>query len=292
MFEAISRTAFPPVPGPARARPFPWPWRDRAGRFSALRAATLGLLAAPAIWVLGLACAEALGPEPIKAATKEIGLWCVRFLLLALAVTPLARLLAEARLAALRRMIGLGVLAYGLLHLLLYCWLEGWGPLHIAAEIALRFYLTVGFVALLGLAVLGWTSTDGWMRKLGSGWKRLHRLVWPIAALAVLHFFLQSKSLVWEAVIAAGIFAWLGLWRLLPATRRIAPLWLLALAPAAAVAAALAEYAFFALATRLPAERILAANLDWAMAPRPAAWVLLGALVLPLALQAGGRLRR
>jgi sulfoxide reductase heme-binding subunit YedZ len=150
------------------------------------------------------------------------------------------------------------------------------------SEIALRFYLTIGFVALLGLAALGWTSTDGWMRRLGRRWKRLHLLIFPIAALGVFHFFLQSKSQLWEAVLAAGLLAWLILWRLLPNRARLHPIALLLLAPATGLAAAGLEYAWYALATNLPADRILAANLDVGFGLRPAVWAAVAAVVPPL----------
>ncbi|WP_090661286.1 protein-methionine-sulfoxide reductase heme-binding subunit MsrQ [Belnapia rosea] len=281
MIQAILRTAFPPALSRG-TRPFPWPWRDRAGRLSALRAVVLALLLAPAAWLLVTALTEGLGPEPAKAALREIGLWTIRLLLVTLAVTPLGRILAAPRILALRRMLGLGTLAYALLHLLLYAAYQDFALPRIASEIALRFYLTIGFVALLGLAVLGWTSTDGWMRKLGRRWKRLHLLIFPVAALGVFHFFLQSKSQLWEAVLAAGLLAWLILWRLLPAEARLHPVALLLLAPATGLAAAGVEYAWYALATNLPAGRILAANLDVAFGLRPAVWAAVAVVVPPL----------
>ncbi|MBL6456802.1 ferric reductase-like transmembrane domain-containing protein [Belnapia sp. T6] len=280
--QAILRTAFPPALPKRGARPFPWPWRDRAGRFSALRAVTLALILAPGAWLLVTALTEGLGPEPAKAALREIGLWTIRLLLVTLAVTPLGRILAAPRVLGLRRMLGLATLAYALLHLLLYAVDQNFGLPRIASEIALRFYLTIGFVALLGLAVLGWTSTDGWMRQLGLRWKRLHFLIFPIAALGVFHFFLQSKSQLWEAVLAAGLLAWLVLWRLLPAGARLHPVALMLLAPASGLAAAGVEYAWYALATSLPASRILAANLDIAFGLRPAVWAAVAAVVPPL----------
>ncbi|WP_235907897.1 protein-methionine-sulfoxide reductase heme-binding subunit MsrQ [Siccirubricoccus phaeus] len=282
MMQAMLRAAFPPALPPGRARPFPFPWRDRAGRFSWLKAATFALLLAPGAWVAWLAAADGLGPEPWKDGLREIGLWAIRLLLLTLAVTPFARLLAWPRLATLRRMIGLGALGYALLHLAMYAANENFRLLHIAGEIALRFYLTIGFVALLAMAALGWTSTDGWVRALGRRWKRLHLLIWPIAALGVFHFFLQSpKSGLWEAVLAAGLLLWLAFWRLLPAGWRANPLALLALAPAAALGAALVEYAWYALGTNLPAAMILAANLDVGFELRPAVWAGLVALAVP-----------
>ncbi len=293
MMQAILRTAFPPALPHRGARPFPWPWRDRAGRFSPLRAATLALLLAPAGWLLFTGLTEGLGPEPAKAALREIGLWTIRLLLVTLAVTPLGRILASPRVLSLRRMLGLGTLAYALLHLLLYAAYQDFVLPRIASEIALRFYLTIGFVALLGLAALGWTSTDGWMRKLGRRWKRLHSLIFPIAALGVFHFFLQSKSQLWEAVLAAGLLAWLVLWRLLPAGARLHPVALLLLAPATGLAAAGVEYAWYALATNLPADRILAANLDVSFGLRPAVWAAVAAVAPPLmALPAWISLRR
>ncbi|WP_236552576.1 sulfite oxidase heme-binding subunit YedZ [Belnapia sp. F-4-1] len=293
MMQAIFRTAFPPALPSRGARLFPLPWRDRAGGFSWLRAATLALLLAPAGWLLATFLAEGLGPEPAKAALREIGLWAIRLLLVTLAVTPLGRILASPRLLSLRRMLGLATLAYALLHLLLYAAYQDFVLPRIASEIALRFYLTIGFVALLGLAALGWTSTDGWMRQLGRRWRRLHSLIFPIAALGVFHFFLQSKSQLWEAVLAAGLVAWLVFWRLLPAGARLHPIALLLLAPAAGLAAAGVEYAWYALATNLPADRILAANLDVSFGLRPAVWAAVAAVAPPLlALPAWIRARR
>lgn len=254
------------------------PWNSRAGRFSPLRAATLALLAAPLAWLVFAWSAGALGPDPVEQATHETGRWALRFLLLTLAVTPLGRVLAWPQLFQLRRMVGLGALAWALLHLALYVAEQGGALSRVAAEIARRPYLLIGFAALLGLAALGWTSTDGWMRRLGRGWKRLHRLVFLIAPLALLHAFLQSKADASQAVLLAGVFLWLAGWRALP------PAWqgriraLAALALAAMLGAALVEYLWYAMATKLPAARIAAANLDLSLAPRPAAWVgILGA---------------
>lgn len=279
MMQAILRTAFPLPAG--RARPFTWPWQDRAGRLSTLRAVVFALLMAPAGWVAGEAALGLLGPEPWKAALREIGLWTIRLLLLTLAVTPVGKLLAAPRILALRRLFGLVTLAYAVLHLVLYAGHENFGLWKVASEIVLRVYLTIGFVALLGLAALGWTSTDGWIRALGPRWKRLHWLVFPVAALGVLHFYMQSKLVVWEAVLAAGFLVWLLAWRALPAGWRGRLPVLLALAPLTALAAAGLEYAWFSLATNLPAERILLANLDVGFGLRPAVWAGVVALAVP-----------
>ncbi|PZW40014.1 sulfoxide reductase heme-binding subunit YedZ [Humitalea rosea] len=258
------------------------PWLDRRGRVSALRLACFALLCAPGVWMLYLAYTGAFDPEPLPAALHESGKWAVRGLLLALAVTPLRWTAVWPECVLLRRMIGLSALAYAGLHVALYVAEQGYKPLTIVSEIALRFYLTIGFVAFAGMAVLGWTSTDAALRRMGKRWKRLHRLIYPITALALFHHFLQGKIDVTEATLSAGLFLWLMGWRLLPAERRANPWVLLAMAPVVTLLTAGLEYAWYALATRLPAERIAAANLDWAMAPRPVHWVLLAALGMVL----------
>lgn len=276
----------PSAPAVAARRPAPvppWPWLDRAGRVSWLKAAALPAVLVPAALLAGQWAAGALGAEPLKALLQGTGLWAIRLLLLSLAVTPLRRVLDWQRVVLLRRMLGLAALGYAVAHLLLYAADQGFSLGTVASEIARRFHLTIGFVALLGLAVLGWTSTDGWMRRLGRGWKRLHQLVFGIAALGLLHFFLQSKTAASEAVLAAGFFTWLLLWRALPAAWQGSVAALLALAPLSALGAALLEYAWYALATNLPAQRVLLANLDLGFGPRPAVWAGIAAVGLALA---------
>jgi sulfoxide reductase heme-binding subunit YedZ len=178
--------------------------------------------------------------------------------------------------------VGVAALAYALLHLVLYAGHLAWDLLAVATEIATRIYLTLGFVVLLGLAALGWTSTDGWQTRLGPRWKRLHRWVYLLAAGAVLHAFLQSKARADEAVFLAGCYLWVMLWRLLPGRWRAHPPALLGLAAVAALGAALVEFAWYAAATSLPASRILAANLDLAAGLRPAQSVLLAGFAVAL----------
>lgn len=194
-------------------------------------------------------------------------------LLASLAITPARAALSLPQLPALRRMVGLGSLFYALGHFTLYWADQGWRPLHVAAEIALRFYLTIGFTALLGLAVLGWTSTDASVRRLGPAWKRLHRLVYAVALLGSFHFMLQSKADVQQAMLAAGLLAWLLLWRLLPAGRDRSLVPLLALALAAALLTALAEWTWFRFATHLDPWRVVDGELVLRFGPRPAVQV-------------------
>jgi methionine sulfoxide reductase heme-binding subunit len=282
-----------PAATPRRARPAarpahpPWPWLDRAGDFSRLKAAVLAATFVPALVLLGRWAADDLGVEPLKEVLQQTGLWCIRLLLLSMAVTPLRQVLDWPQVVLLRRMLGLAAVAYAVVHLGCYIAHENFRLLKVASEIVSRFYLTIGFVALLGLAALGWTSTDGWMRRLGRNWKRLHRLIFPIAILGILHFFLHSKSAASEAVMTAGAFVWLVLWRRLPAAHHGNPGALLLLAPLSALLAAALEYAWYALATSVPAERVLLANLDVSYGLRPALWV--GVVAFAVAVAAGLR---
>lgn len=189
------------------------PWTDRQGRFSPLRAAAFALLFVPALLLLHAAWMHQLGSKPWTEAIHQTGTWAVRILIVTLAVSPFRRLFDWGKLIGIRRMVGLGVMAYALGHLSLYFidMAFDWGL--IVSEIVKRFYLTIGFVALLGLCALGATSTDGMIRRLGKNWQRLHNLVYPIAILALLHFALQSKIDVTEPVLTSGLFLLLMLYR-------------------------------------------------------------------------------
>ncbi len=260
--------------------PFAWPWHDRAGRFSWLRACVLAAALSPGLVLLALLAGGELGAEPWKAATREAGTHAMRLLLVSLAVTPLRYLADWPKVVTLRRLLGLVALGYALLHLVLYTGHMAWNLADVASEIALRFYLTLGFGVLLGLCVLGWTSTDGWQRRLGRRWKRLHKGVYLLAALGIFHAFLQAKSRADSAVVLAGIFVWLMGWRLLPGWARAHGLALAGLAVVAAVGAAGLEWGWYAATTNLPAARILAANLDPGAGLRPAQGVLVAGLLV------------
>jgi methionine sulfoxide reductase heme-binding subunit len=145
----------------------------------------------------------------------------------------------------------------------------------VVSEIVHRFYLTIGFVALTGLSVLGATSTDAAMRWLGVRWKRLHRTLYGLGVLALLHYFVQSKANVSEAVMLAGFFVWLMAWRVVPAGAQRWLGTLVALAIVAAVATAWIEFAWYALATGINPWRVLAASETLRFGLRPAHWVLL-----------------
>jgi methionine sulfoxide reductase heme-binding subunit len=138
---------------------------------------------------------------------------------------------------------------------------------------------------LLALAV---TSTDGWVKKLGRNWKRLHRLAYPFAAVALLHFYIQSKLNVSEPVFVSGLFIWLMTWRALPETwrrdRSIAVTAALysGLAALSGLATAAMEFGWYGLTTKVDPWRVLFANETIERGLRPAHWIIVATAALML----------
>lgn len=157
---------------------------------------------------------DALGPDPVAEIEHRLGLWALRLLMLALAITPLRQLTGNAVFIRFRRMIGLYAFAYACLHFSAYLVLDLRGYwTQIFEEIAKRPYITVGFSAWLLLLPLAITSTQGWIRRLGRNWGRLHKLVYAAGVLAVLHFWWLVKSDIREPALYAAILALLLGWR-------------------------------------------------------------------------------
>jgi sulfoxide reductase heme-binding subunit YedZ len=156
-----------------------------------------------------------LGANPIEELIHRLGIWGLNFLLITLTVTPLRRLTGKNWLLRFRRMLGLFAFFYVLLHFLTYSGLDQRFDLAaIIEDIAERPYITVGFTALLLLVPLAATSTQAMMRRLGRRWQKLHRLVYLIAILGVVHFYWQVKLDTLEALIYAAILAILLAYRL------------------------------------------------------------------------------
>ena len=264
-------------------------WNDRSGRFSPFKLAVLVAAAAPGLYVGAALAMGMLGAKPIEAATHELGLCTIRLLTITLAITPLRRIAGWRRLIHVRRMLGVATFCYALAHLLLYVVDQKFNLGRVAGEIAVRFYLTIGFVGVLGLAVLAATSTDRAIRRLGKQWTRLHKAVYPIALLGLAHFFIQSKIDVSEATVIAGIFVMLMAYRL--ANRfmvSLTPLSLTVIAVGVAAITVGLEVAWYAAATGVDPIRILQANLDFSFMVRPTWWVLGTGLVIVLASLAKG----
>jgi len=269
------------------------PWNDKAGRFSPLKASVLALVCLPMLWLIYRAIFLGLGGRPITEATHRVGDWTVYLLLISLAVTPARRLFNLPKLILVRRIIGLAALAYIVVHFLLYVLDAKFDLLFVGKEIALRFYLTIGFVALLGLIALGVTSTDGMVRRLGSvRWNRLHKLIYYITPLAILHFYIQSKADVSQPVIMSGFYFWLMGYRIMARygyKDGLPPL--LSLTVVATLLTVVVEATWYELMTGIGGYRVLAANLGFDFGVRPAVWVFGCGLAVTIAAELTRRLR-
>jgi len=259
---------------------------------SLLRLVTLIALCLPALHLAWRWYTDDLGARPVTEATHITGDWTVVFLLMSLALTPARSLFDWMPLVQIRRRIGVAAALYAGLHFLIYVADQKWNLIVVALEIAKRFYLTIGFVALLALVMLAVTSTDGWQKRLKRNWKRLHWLIYPAAVLAILHFFIQSKANVGEATVAAGLFAWLMIWRFLPVKLRTRYLGLVVLAAGATLAALAFELSWYGLVNHVDPMRVLRADIDPDLAPRPLLKVLLSATaaIVLVAIRRGAKL--
>jgi len=181
----------------------------------------LGLFpAARWIW-LGLN--DGLTANPPEFLIRSSGVWALAALCLTLAVSPLRRLLDQPALLRWRRMLGLFAFFYTALHVWAWAyWERGWSAASMWADIMQRPFVLIGVAAVVPMAALALTSTRGWMVRLGRGWQALHRLVYPIAALSVWHFWLirAGKNNFAEVYVYGAIVAALLLWRAVPALRR------------------------------------------------------------------------
>jgi sulfoxide reductase heme-binding subunit YedZ len=264
-----------------------YPWYDYQRRLSPLKLTVFIALFLPASWTLFAFATGNLGARPLNEAIHQQGLWTIRLILIALAITPLRAILQWQRLILVRRMVGVGAFAYVIFHFSLYVADQGFNPVTVAREIVLRIYLTIGFTALLGLAALAATSTDQMVRRLGRRWQTLHRLVYVIAVLGLIHYSMQSKLEQWEPTIADGIFVWLMGYRLLAAKfavrGRLALGWVAALGMVATILIALGEALYFQLAFHVDPARVLGADFSLQTGVRPAVIVLGFSLIVLIA---------
>lgn len=252
------------------------PATTRAGQFSPVKAVAWLIGLTPAAWLIWLARTEGFGPKPITFVLHTLGDAAIWLLIGTLAVTPLRTILRVNAPIFARRILGNFALAHALAHVALFAWSEGFAKA--ASEIVLRVYLTIGLAALVMLIALGATSNDAAVKRLGAeGWKRLHRLIYVATALAALHYFLQSKNDVTAALLPAGYFVLLMLWRGLNARKLGAhPLALLGLAVVAGAATAGLEAAWYFWRSGLSPLDVLAQNLDFEETLRPP-WIVAGA---------------
>ena len=194
---------------------------DRILRQSWVKPALFVLCLTPLLWLVWRGLSDGLGANPIEAIIRNLGDWALRFLLIALAVTPLRKITGWNAVARWRRMLGLFAFAYVVLHFMSYVGLDqffDWGA--IGREIIKRRYITLGMVAVVLLIPLAVTSTNAMMKRLGGKrWQTLHRLVYVIAPLGVTHHWLMVKKDISEPMMHAAILAVLLGWRLAAAWR-------------------------------------------------------------------------
>lgn len=172
----------------------------------------------PFFWLLFGALSDQLGANPAEYLSRSTGSWTLRFLCLVLAVTPLRQLAGLAALARYRRTWGLFTYFYATLHLLSYAWFDmGFYASEIGADILKRPFILVGFLAWTLLTPLAMTSSNRMIKRLGARrWQGLHRAVYLVALLAVLHFFWMraGKSDFADVFMYGGILSWLLVWRI------------------------------------------------------------------------------
>jgi sulfoxide reductase heme-binding subunit YedZ len=160
---------------------------------------------------------DALGANPAEYLIRSTGELALRFLCFTLAITPLRVIVGLPELLRIRRMLGLFVYFYACIHLLCYSWLDmGFEWVDITADIAKRPFILVGFTAFVLLTPLAATSFNRAIRWLSTKrWQLLHRAVYVVAALAVLHFYWMraGKSNFAEVIVYGAILAALLLWR-------------------------------------------------------------------------------
>ena len=171
----------------------------------------------PFTWLVYRAFANQLGANPAEALIRATGDWTLRFLCIVLAVTPLRTITNTPALARFRRMLGLFVYFYVVVHLLSYSWFDmGFDLADIAKDIAKRPFILVGFSAFVLLTPLAATSFNRAIKALGAKrWQRLHKLVYLISGLALLHFFWMraGKNNFTEVFVYAAIIALMLGWR-------------------------------------------------------------------------------
>lgn len=172
----------------------------------------------PFAWLLYGAVANRLGANPAEALIRSTGDWTLRLLCLTLAVTPLRTIARQPALARFRRMLGLFTFFYVVLHFLAYAWLDmGFDAAAIARDIPKRPFALVGFLAALLMVPLAATSFNRAIKALGAArWRALHRVVYAIVLLGLLHFFWMraAKNNFAEVAVYAVVIALLLGWRL------------------------------------------------------------------------------
>lgn len=184
------------------------------------KAALFALCLIPVFDLAWSAYTQDLTANPVEYITHKTGDWTIRFLMITLAITPLRLLFHQPQLVRFRRMFGLFAFFYALLHFTTWFCLDKFFDFsEMGKDILKRPFITLGLAALLMLVPLAVTSTNGWARRLGfKRWQRLHRLVYLIALLGVIHYYWLVKSdvrlpllygAIWAALMIFRAFEWM-----------------------------------------------------------------------------------
>ena len=169
----------------------------------------------PLAWLIYLAVSERLGPDPGKALDDNLGLWALRFLLIALLLRPLREITGKPQFIQVRRLVSLFAWFYASLHFAAgMFYVIGWSWQDLLKAFDERRYVTLGLLAWLLMVPLGVTSNRWSQRKLGRRWRSLHRLVYPAAILVCLHFIWLVRSDYWQPALYAAFLIILLCWRL------------------------------------------------------------------------------
>ena len=213
----------PPAAAPRRP-PGATPAMNRLLAHAAAKPLVFLAALGPFAWLFWGAFADLLGANPAEALIRSTGDWTLRFLCITLAVTPLRQLTGWHALARLRRMLGLFTFFYGCLHFLAFAWLDmGFDVAAILEDIPKRPFILVGSTALLLMLPLAATSFNRAVKAMGARrWQMLHKSVYAVALLALLHFFWMrsGKADFGEVAVYAGIVAVLLGWRIFKRLRR------------------------------------------------------------------------
>ncbi len=160
----------------------------------------------PFLWIIVNAFMGDLGANPVETITHQTGDWALRFLILTLALTPLKNLTGNSQIIRFRRMAGLFVYFYAFLHFSIWFLADhSLDFFSMYEDILKRPYITVGFIAFILLTPLAITSNRWSIGKLGKRWKLLHKLVYPILLLAVVHYLWLVKADYLEPIIYAVV---------------------------------------------------------------------------------------
>ena len=170
--------------------------------------AVFGAALIPFAWLIWRIAVNDLGPDPAQELAISTGEWTLRFLLITLSLTPLRNISGQIAFVRIRRMVGLFALFYAAIHFTVWMsLLLGFRWFAIGEELLERPYISIGFLALLILIALGITSPKAMVRRMGRNWKRLHRLIYLAAVLAVVHLTWILRTDVGEAVLYGSILA-------------------------------------------------------------------------------------